>query len=229
MTQISAEELNAHQLFSCLEIEQCSILLDRHFVSKHTTEQIFMMEEDWEKTIFVLLSGLAKVRTFTSDGVEVVLSLIGINDLFGEMAALDVVPRSADVVALTPGSVLKLRALPFETLLCKDPAFALTIAKLEASRLRDLNLRFALQTSDATTRVLNSIAYLARKSSNNNDSLAIIPPLAQSEIGVLAGLSRETTSRVINKLRKRELLDDINGSLRITSIEPLRKRGLIAI
>ena len=227
MTKINAEALNANKLFSCLSIEQCSILLERHFVSAHTTEQIFMMEQDWEKTIFVLLSGLAKVRTFTSDGDEVVLSLIGTNDLFGEMAALDVVPRSADVVSLTPGSVLKLRALPFETLLCKEPAFAMTIAKLEASRLRDLNLRFTLHTSDATTRILNSIAYLARISSNSNNSLAIIPPLAQSEIGVLAGLSRETTSRVINKLRKREILDDINGSLRITSIDPLKKRGLI--
>ena len=229
MTEINAAELNAYQLFSCLTIEQCSMLLDRHFVSTHPAEQVFLMEEEWEKTIFVLLSGLAKVRTYTADGIEVVMSVLGTNDLFGEMAALDDSPRSADVVALTPCRVLKLRSSPFETLLHKEVAFALTIAKLEASRLRDLNLRFALHTSDATSRILNSLAYLARKSSINNDSLAFIPPLAQKELGVLSGSSRETTSRVINKLKNREILEDNKGSLRITSLEPLIKRSLIPV
>lgn len=38
--------------------------------------------------------------------------------------------------------------------------FALALARLEASRLRDLNQRFALQSADATTQLLDPLAYL---------------------------------------------------------------------
>ena len=49
-----------------------------------------------------------------------------------------------------------------------DP-FALALARLEAGRLRDLNQLFALQSADATTRLLDVLAYLALKSSGGQD------------------------------------------------------------
>lgn len=39
--------------------------------------------------MFLLRSGMAKVRTITSDGEEVVLSVLGEGELFDEMAMLD--------------------------------------------------------------------------------------------------------------------------------------------
>jgi CRP-like cAMP-binding protein len=106
---------------------------------------------------------------------------------------------------------------------------ALALARLEAARLRDLNQRFAIQSSDATTRLLDALAYLARKSSGSNDPLAPIPALAQREIGLLAGLARETASRTLSKLRSRGTVEECNGCLRITDLQPLIKRGLIAV
>ena len=143
------------------------------------------------------------------------------------MAALDGGMRSADVVALTPLRLVKLRVPPFAALLAKEAAFALSLAKLEASRLRDLNRRFALQTADATTRLLDSLAYLARKSSAQNDPQATIPPLAQLEIALIAGLARETASRTLSKLRNRGTVMEDNGRLRLADLEPLEKRGLM--
>ena len=150
-------------LFSDLAIEQLEQLLDRHRETTHQAEQLIVMEQDWGESLFLLRSGLAKVRTYTADGDEVVMSLLGSGDVFGEMAALDGAVRSADVVALTPLHLVKLRAAPFASLLQREAGFALALARLEASRLRDLNQRFALQSADATTRLLDTLAYLARK------------------------------------------------------------------
>ena len=57
---------------------------------------------------------MAKVRCFSPDGEEVVLSLLGPGDLFGDMTLLDEEPRSADVIALIrfawrkfPGAVVR--------------------------------------------------------------------------------------------------------------------------
>ena len=120
------------------------------------------------------------------------MSLLGAGDVFGEMAVFDGDTRSADVVALTNLRLVKLRIPPFAALLNQQAGFALALAQLEANRLRDLNRRFALQTADATTRLLGARAYLARKSSADDDLQAQIPPLAQLEIALIAGLGGDT-------------------------------------
>ena len=226
-TLFSREELRVISLFESLSNDQLDQILDRHRDSFHQADQVIVMEQDWGESLFLLGDGLAKVRTYTADGDEVVMSLLGPGEVFGEMAALDGQARSADVVALTPLRLVKLRVPPFAALLDNQASFALALAKLEASRLRDLNRRFALQTADATSRLLDALVYLARKSSADGDPQAPIPPLPQLEIALIAGLARETASRTLSKLRTRGTVADENGCLRLVDLKPLEKRGLL--
>ena len=228
MPSLSVSSLSEMQLFKSLGEEQLVQLLDRHRESSHQTDQLIVMEQDWGESLFLLRSGLAKVRSYTADGDEVVMSVLGEGDVFGEMAALDGASRSADVVALTPLCLVKLRAAPFAALLTKQTGFALALARLEAARLRDLNRRFALQSADATSRLLDALAYLARKNAGSDaDPQALIPPLAQREIALLAGLARETASRTLSKLRQKNIVAEEDGGLRIMDLKPLQKRGLL--
>ena len=224
---LDRDQLRQMALFSQLEDADLDRLLDRHRGSISQPEQVIVMEQDWGESIFLLCSGLAKVRTYTSDGDEVVMSLLGRGDIFGEMVALDEAVRSADVVALTPLQLVKFRVAPFASLLKQNAQFAISLARLEASRLRDLNRRFALQSADATTRLLDSLAYIARKSSDDNSSETIIPALPQRELALLAGLARETASRTLSKLRRRGTIVEIDGNLKLVDLNPLKKRGLI--
>lgn len=227
MTSLDRNQLQQMILFSELEESHLDLLLDRHRETGYQAEQVIVMEQDWGESIFLLHSGLAKVRTYTADGDEVVMSLLGAGDVFGEMVALDGSVRSADVVALTPLQLVKLRVPPFKSLLQENTVFALALARLQVSRLRDLNRRFALQTGDATTRLLDALAYLARKSSVSNDPQALIPALPQRELALLAGLARETASRTLSKLRARGTVSELDGGLKLADLQPLRKRGLI--
>ena len=227
MSALTPEDLGAMPLFAELVEEQCILLLDRHRETSHQVDQVIVMEQDWGESLFLIRDGVAKVRTYTADGDEVIMSLLGPGDVFGEMAALDGASRSADVVSLTPLHLLKMRSAPFASLLGQQASFALALARLEASRLRDLNQRFALQSADATTRLLDALAYLARKSSAGQDPQGEIPPLAQREIALLAGLARETASRTLSKLRNRGTVVEADGRLRIADLQPLIKRGLL--
>tara|TARA_Y100000766_G_scaffold281389_2_gene292845 strand:- start:308 stop:994 length:687 start_codon:yes stop_codon:yes gene_type:complete len=228
MPALTPDELGSMPLFACLPEEQRTLLLDRHRETTHQLDQVILMEQDWGESLFVIRDGLAKVRTYTADGDEVIMSLLGQGDVFGEMAVLDGASRSADVVALTPLHLIKMRSAPFASLLGELAPFALALARLEAGRLRDLNQRFALQSADATTRLLDGLAYLARKSSGGQDLQAELPPLAQREIALLAGLARETASRTLSKLRSRGTITEQNGRLRLADLKPLLKRGLIS-
>jgi len=228
MAGLTPDQLRQVPLFADLSQEQCILLLDRHLQVNHGIDQVFVLEHDWGECLFLLRRGLAKVRSFTSDGEEIVLSLLGEGELFGEMAVLDGTPRSADVVSLTDVEVIKLRAAPFAALLQQDTQLALGVARLEASRLRDLNQRFAIQSGDATTRMLAALAYLARRSCPGGDLSAPFPALAQREVGLLAGLARETASRTLTKLRNRGTLAEQQGQWRLINLQPLLQRGLIS-
>ena len=227
MNVFTTDDLGAMPLFEALSDNQRELLLDRHRVSRHQVDQVIVMEQDWGESLFLIREGLAKVRTYTADGEEVIMSLLGSGDVFGEMAALAGTSRSADVVALTSLELIKLRAASFTSLLNAEASFALALARLEAGRLRDLNQRFALQSADATTRLLDALAYLARRNSGGVDPKAEIPPLAQRELALLAGLARETASRALSKLRSRGTVIEENGRLRIADVQPLIKRGLL--
>jgi len=224
---LSPGQLQALPLFQSLDVSDLERLLERQLHTAIATDQLLVQENDWGETLFVILEGLAKVRCHSSEGEEVVLSLLGKGDVFGELALLDNKPRSADVLALTPLSLVKLPGAVFRELMLSRPALALAIAQLESKRLRELNRRFVIHSADATTRLLNALAELARHSAGGQDVLAPIPPLAQRELAALAGLSRETTSRTLGKLRDRGYLQEEGGGLRLLSLEPLRKRCLL--
>jgi len=58
-------------------------------------------------------------------------------EIFGEMAALGKVPRSASAVAQTPCRVIALDPQQFRKALAKKPAFALMLMKVMVARLRE--------------------------------------------------------------------------------------------
>ena len=226
-TVFSVQELQAIPFFSSINENDAAVLLDRHLLVDVLPKQTLVMEADWGESLMVVISGLAKVRSFNTDGEESVLSLIGAGELLGELSVLDGDARSADVVTLSPVKLLKLQGNTFKRVLQDNISLALGIARLEASRLRDLNRRFGLQKSDATTRLLDTLAYIASKNGAEDNPLALMPPLSQGEIAILAGLARETASRTMSKLRSRGVVSEENGCMRLTSLQPLRKRGLI--
>ena len=223
----SPDALRAIPFFADLTEQDLETLLDRHRLAEVVPGQTLVMEADWGENLMVVMSGLAKVRSFNADGEESVLSLVGGGELLGEISVLDGDARSADVVTLSTVRLLKLQGRGFQAVLAKNVNLALGIARLEAARLRDLNRRFGIQKSDATTRLLDALAYLARKSSGVDDPLALMPPLSQGEIAILAGLARETASRTMSKLKTKGVVLEEEGCLRLSSLDPLRKRGLV--
>ena len=74
--------LGAMQLFHGLDSVQLEQLLDRHRETAHQVDQVLVMEQDWGESLFLIRSGLAKVRTYTADGDEAAFDYSG--DLVGD-------------------------------------------------------------------------------------------------------------------------------------------------
>ena len=88
------------------------------------------------KHMYVVVSGSVRIEKKTGGEVAVVATL-GKGELFGEMALVDSLPRSASAVAAgDETSVVEIDHAQFAYLVGQQPAFALIILKALSLRLR---------------------------------------------------------------------------------------------
>ncbi|MCS6813792.1 MAG: Crp/Fnr family transcriptional regulator [Cyanobacteria bacterium] len=175
-----------------------------HMVTReHPANQVILLENDWGTSVYFILDGWVKIRTYNLDGKEITLNILGKGELFGEMAPLDEVPRSTDVITLARTTIGNMPAQDFVQLLSSEPQAGIRLAQLMARRLRQVNRRLRLRESDSTSRVADILLFLAEGQGKRTSEGIEIPNLPHRELSSLSGLARETVTRVLNKLEKK--------------------------
>ena len=105
--------------------------------------QILFREGEAAKEMAVVLSGALKVMKRAESGVEVCIAVLEPGDVVGEMSLFDIQPRSADVWAHAPASVVLLHHGLLADLYREDPQsytlLVLNIAREISIRLRRLD------------------------------------------------------------------------------------------
>ncbi|MDJ1173406.1 Crp/Fnr family transcriptional regulator [Roseofilum sp. BLCC_M91] len=175
-------------------------------VREHPSNQVILLENDWGSSVYFILEGWVKIRTYNLDGKEVTLNIIGKGELFGEMAPLEEVPRSTDVITLAPTTIGNMPANDFVHLIHTEPKAGIRLAQLMARRLRQVNRRLRLRESDSTSRVADILLFLADGQGTKTAEGVEIPNLPHRELSSLSGLARETVTRVLSKLEKKKLI-----------------------
>ncbi|MFB2983369.1 Crp/Fnr family transcriptional regulator [Microseira sp. BLCC-F43] len=195
-----------------------------HVVTRsHPANQVILLENDWGSSVYFILDGWVKIRTYNLDGKEVTLNILGKGEVFGEMAALDEVPRSTDVITLTPTMIANLPAQDFVQLIYGEPMAGVRLSQLMARRLRQVNRRLRLRESDSMSRVADTILFLADGQGKRTSEGTEIPNLPHRELSSLSGLARETVTRVLTKLEKKGLIQRDQETLRIPDINALER------
>ncbi|MGF1459656.1 MAG: Crp/Fnr family transcriptional regulator [Leptolyngbyaceae cyanobacterium] len=190
---------------------------------RHPANQVLLLENDWGSAVYFILDGWVKIRTYNLDGKEITLNILGKGELFGEMAPLDEVPRSTDVLTLVPTVIGNLPAQDFVNLIHSEPLAGIRLSQLMARRLRQVNRRLRLRESDSTSRVIDILLFLAEGQGVESAEGLEIPNLPHRELSSLSGLARETVTRVLNKLEKKTLLKRDRDVMRIPDISALEK------
>ncbi|HYR34849.1 MAG TPA: cyclic nucleotide-binding domain-containing protein, partial [Burkholderiales bacterium] len=98
---------------------------------------IIVSEGDETDSLYVMLSGRARVYVSNEQGREVQLNVIGAGEYFGEVT-LDGGPRSASVMAAEDCRCAVVKRGELLSIVEKQPQFALHMVRKLASRVRDL-------------------------------------------------------------------------------------------
>jgi CRP/FNR family cyclic AMP-dependent transcriptional regulator len=195
---------------------------------KYKRGSIIVLEEELGAALFVIVSGKVKVVRMDEDGREVILSIFGPGEFFGEMSLLDGMARSASVVATVKSELFMIHRRDFLDLLHDYPLVAISLLGELAMRLRKADGQIkSLSLKDAAGRVANVLLMLAddmgmfRKGKVEVDDLPL-----QQDMANMAGTSRETVSRMIHQFIRDGHVQLKGSKLIINDFEAFRKQYL---
>jgi CRP/FNR family transcriptional regulator, cyclic AMP receptor protein len=188
--------------------------------------EVILMEEESGSALFVIINGEVKVVRIGEDGREVILSILGPSDIFGEMALLDGEARSASVVALDSAELFMLHRKDFLALLHEYPTIAISLLKHLTQRLRRADaLIKSLSLKDAYHRVGYVLLQFADERGRIRQGKVEIDNLpVQQEIANMAGTTRETVSRTLGKMEKLKMLHVEGNTVVIIDYDSFREK-----
>ena len=191
-------------------------------------EQVIVQEGEPGQALYLIVEGGVKIASYTIDGREIVLALLGPGSFFGELALLDGRPRSATVIATAPTSLVQVRRGEFLDLLERKPKLAARLLEALAGRLRDTSRMLARITGlDAASRVHAWLAEQARRHGTrlaNGEVEVCLPP--HHLIAEQLGTSRETVSRTMSALARQGLVHR-TGRRGVVRLRPERLSALV--
>jgi CRP/FNR family cyclic AMP-dependent transcriptional regulator len=183
------------------ELEQLAALLR----SNHYKRGAFIvLAEEAGDEFFIIRRGRVKVNIVHEDGREIILSLLGTGEVFGELSLLDGRPRSANVVTLEDTELLLLRRDLFLDLLYRHPHIATAMLAELAGRLRKTDMQIeGLALMNVTSRVAKTILnIIMEQGEDREDGVVLERRPTHQELAQMAGTTRETVTRVISRLER---------------------------
>lgn len=203
-------------------IEQIVPVGNRKTYSK---DSVILVEEEVGTALFVIIKGKVKVSRSSTDGREVILSIISDGDFFGEMSILDGLNRSATVVALEETELFIIQRKEFIDLLNKHPEISIALLTELTKRLRNADMKIkALSLKDAEGKVATVILQIADDVGRIKQGIVEIEKLPlQQDLANMAGTSRETISRTLHSFAKKGLVELEGSKLRILDYEKFKE------
>jgi len=166
---------------------------------------------DATDSLYLVLSGRLKVMMSDSDGKEVILSILGPGEFFGEMGLIDDEPRSASVVTIEPCELLAIAKRDFKKCLLENTEMAMAVMRGLVRRLREADRKIG---SLALLDVYGRVARLLLDMAENVDGEKIVTKrLPKQDIAKMIGASREMVSRVMKDLQSGGYIEVRPGSI----------------
>ncbi len=195
-------------------------------VRRYQAGAFLFLEGDPPGPVFGIASGRVKLVAHGERGRDVVLDVRGGHQLFGELAALDGLPRSASAIALDDLDVVAVPAAAFNRFVEENPTLAVQLLRLLAERLRaTTKLHVEQRGADIVRRVARRLADMAAgEVEARADSHAAVVSLriSHGDLADWVNANRETTSRALGRLRDLGLIETGRERIDVVDLPGLR-------
>ena len=178
------------------------------------------------RTLYIIESGKVRIFVLSESGREISVNVYGSGDVFGELALLDGLPRSAGAVVVERTTVLTLHRDDFLWHLERYPRMARSIIEVLSARVRYTTAYAeSLAFLDVHARVARKLLELAdRYGVERNGLLTIDLQLTQTELASWVAATREHVNKVLGTLRDQGLIRVDGQTITLLDSSGLRRR-----
>ncbi len=180
--------------------------------------EVFSFREKSDE-VYLVGSGRVRVTAFSSSGREIAYEDLGAGHVFGELAAIDGMPRTAGVIALEKSVIGAMSARAFRELTSRYPSIASAALSRLARMVRALADRVYRDGAlDVRDRVRLEVLRMARQHAAGRDE-AVVPDFpTHAEIASRIDTHREAVSRELSALARMGVIRQRGRILTVTGI-----------
>lgn len=189
-------------------LEEIARIASLRSVARNTT---ILQAGDRTDNLYLVIAGALKVQISDQDGREVILSLLGPGEMFGEMGVIDEHPRSATVISTAPCDLVVIAKDDFKRCLAENFEVSLYIIENLVKRLRKADRKIeSLALIDVYGRVARLLLEMAEVEEGRK---VVRRRITRQDIAKTIGASREMVSRVMRDLQLQGLIEEIEGCI----------------
>lgn len=214
-------------LFQVLSEEGISAAARAGLSRIYAPGQIICHQGDPGDHLYAVIEGLVKIVFTSARGDEMVLNILGPQEIFGELALLDGSPRSASVVALKSTSVFMLPRRQLLELMSVNPGLADEFLKLIGKLVRKLTEKAGdLAFLDLVGRLAKLLLQLSAMHGHVH-GVVLDSGLTQTDLAGMIGASRPAVNRALQSLATRGLIALQGRTIVLRDLEALRRRSQV--
>jgi CRP/FNR family transcriptional regulator, cyclic AMP receptor protein len=185
---------------------------------------VLFREADEPGGVFYVLEGRVKIHVTTAKGNEVLLAVKETGDLLGEVAAIDLRPRSASATVLDDLLAVVTPAERFRELARTRPTIGLALYEAVARQLRAATADLVARADGTVAeRVAARLLALSQRVLEHDGPAVAVPlRIGHDDLASWTGASREAVSRAIADLRREGAITTRPGRITVVDLDRLR-------
>ncbi|MGH6894474.1 MAG: Crp/Fnr family transcriptional regulator [Dongiaceae bacterium] len=177
--------------------------------------------------LYAVVEGLVRIWVGSDSGKELTFSMMEPGDVFGEIALLDGLPRTANATAQETTLLLVMQRSAFLSVIENEPSLARHIIELLCERMRlktDLLSDFAF--ADLPVRLARKLGDLVMAHGEIDGNEARLGRrFSQTELAQMLGVSREAINKQLSAWSHKGLVSTEDGGLTILDLNTLRMQA----
>ena len=192
--------------------------------NRYSAGQQIISHLDESTDVFIVIEGTVRVIIYSPDGKEVAFRNIPAGEYFGELAAIDGLPRSATIVAIDESIIASMSAETFWQILRNYPDSATCLVKDLTESIRNLTERvFEFSALAVKNRIHAELLRLVRGRMTGENEAVINPAPTHTEIANRISTRREAVARELTYLARVGLVERRRGALVICDVGRLTR------
>jgi CRP/FNR family transcriptional regulator, cyclic AMP receptor protein len=193
-------ELTVFQDLSPREMQELNRIIT---ISTVPRGRVFYRPEEPGEVIFILKEGRVQLYRISPEGKKLVITTLGPDTLFGEMALLGTKMHNTFAEALDDCIICVMSRTDLERLILNKPQVALRILEVTGKRLREAEERLENMAFKGIPARLASLLLRLAEEQHTDE----ISGLTHQDLAESVGTYRETATQVLNDLKSQELIE----------------------